>query len=288
MTLPSPPFITTIPSLANLRDIGGYPIANQPDKVVRRGILLRAAEPSKGDDAGAAILTGQLGVTHVFDLRSVQEVEKTNNEWDAGGRATRVFAPVFLDKDYSPEAMAIRFKDYSAGTEGFVRAYSTILASAADPTHEYAPFRTILEYLGTPTGPSPMLIHCTAGKDRTGVIVAIILSLCGVADHLIAHEYSLTDLGLAPRREAIIDHLIKTPALLGDRARAEIMVSSEKENMLETLKMLRQTYGSVEQYVIDHCQVSPEAVEQIKKNMVVDISAVEPLLDWESHANLLV
>ena len=116
-TLPSPPFIS-LPDLDNLRDAGGYPIANQPGKSVRRGIVFRAAEPSQVDEAGATILTNHLGITHIYDLRSELELAKQPGlAWDAGGRAKRVFVPVFTDKDYSPEALARRFGNYSDGPE---------------------------------------------------------------------------------------------------------------------------------------------------------------------------
>lgn len=115
--LPSPPFVS-IPGLDNLRDAGGYPIAGQPGKAVKRGIVFRAAEPSKVDEAGATILTEQLGITHIYDLRSQVEIAKQPDlAWDAGGRAKRVFVPVFTDKDYSPEALAVRFGNYSDGPE---------------------------------------------------------------------------------------------------------------------------------------------------------------------------
>jgi hypothetical protein len=42
---------------------------------------------------------------------------------------------------------------------------------------------------------SPFIIHCTAGKDRTGVFVMLLLGLCGVDDEVIAREYELTNLG---------------------------------------------------------------------------------------------
>jgi hypothetical protein len=58
------------------------------------------------------------------------------------------------------------------------------------------------------------------------VLIALLLSLCGLDDDAIAHEYSLTDLGLAPRKEEIVQHLIKGEALFGDRERAERMVSA--------------------------------------------------------------
>jgi protein tyrosine/serine phosphatase len=69
-------------------------------------------------------------------------------------------------------------------------------------------------------------MHCSAGKDRTGVICAMILSLCGVEDEVVAHEYSLTDLGLRDRHPEFLKHLLKEPALKDNPAGARRMVSS--------------------------------------------------------------
>lgn len=87
------------------------------------------------------------------------------------------------------------------------------------------PFGAILSHLATPD-PSPLLIHCTAGKDRTGVICAIILSICGVDDETIAQEYSLTEAGLAGIREEIIANLMKNQALKGNTEGAKRMMSA--------------------------------------------------------------
>jgi len=77
--------------------------------------------------------------------------------------------------------------------------------------------------LASDTTPDPILIHCTAGKDRTGLLVAIILSLCGVDDEIVAHEYALSNRGLEERREDFVAYLITTEALKGDREGAERM-----------------------------------------------------------------
>lgn len=113
--LPSPPFIHT-PGLDNLRDAGGYAIGSIPGKAVRRGILFRSADLTKLDDNGVATLQ-RLGITHVYDLRSVVELAKRDGAIREVEGATRVFAPVFTDKDYSPEALALRFRNYSDGPE---------------------------------------------------------------------------------------------------------------------------------------------------------------------------
>jgi protein tyrosine/serine phosphatase len=71
-----------------------------------------------------------------------------------------------------------------------------------------------------------MIIHCTAGKDRTGVICALILSLCGVSDDGVAYEYSLTEQGLAESKETLVAHLLAHPALEKNEKGALNMISA--------------------------------------------------------------
>ncbi|KAF6839995.1 tyrosine phosphatase [Colletotrichum musicola] len=290
--LPKPPF-RIIPGLPNFRDAGGYPIDSQPGRIVRPGILFRSAEPSRLTDEGIALLQ-EIGITHVYDLRSVIELERlaqagTNcdvREWPG---ATRVFVPVFRDQDYGPEAILLRYQNYSSnGTEGFTKAYGDILRAASDGQHPQHPFHTILSYLAAPEPPSPLLIHCTAGKDRTGVICALILSLCGVSDEVVAHEYSLTHIGLQDRREEIINQLLATDALKGNPEGARRMLGCRKENMIATLSMIRHDYGSVEAYVQQQCRLSTDAIGQIRRNLTVDVAEGHQVVDWVSHTKHVV
>lgn len=127
--LPAPPFVE-VPGLPNFRDCGGYPVTDpttasngvngdsRTQKIIRRGILFRSSEPSMLTEDGVAILRDDLGITHVFDLRSKPEIERDAKldgrqprEWNG---ARRIFAPVFLDEDYSPEAVAKRYAHFSS------------------------------------------------------------------------------------------------------------------------------------------------------------------------------
>lgn len=287
--LPRPPF-HHIPGLPNFRDLGGYEISHQPSSAVRRGIVFRSSEPSQLTDEGIARLH-HLDVRHVYDLRSVDEIERGALSASGLGRvrewrgAQRSFVPIFLNQDYSPEAVALRFRNYaSEGTEGFVQAYGAILRAATAPDHPWAPFRTILSHLASEEPPGPVLIHCTAGKDRTGVICALILSLCGVPDDVVADEYSLTDIGLQNRREEFIAGILKIPALRGNRPGAERMIGSRKENMLATLIMIRREHGSVEDFVLNHCLLSHVELDRMRRNLTVDRDEGELGHDRAGHA----
>jgi len=208
----------------------------------------------------------------IFDLRSENEIKRDGPEW-AGVEADnpdpfathgikREWVPVFAREDYGPEQVGLRYKNYTrAGSEGFVIAYRDISRSAPSA------YGAIFRHLAQPK-PASCVVHCTAGKDRTGVVVALLLMLVGVEDEKIAEEYSLTDLGLEHLKPLFIERLIRNPALEGNREGVGNMVSSKKENMAATLIMLRKEYGSAEAYIRDQCKLSDEEIAQIKKSLL--------------------
>lgn len=155
--LPSPPFIH-VPGLANLRDAGGYAIEGKPGKVVRRGVLFRSADLTKLEDEGIAVLR-PLGITHVFDLRSQTELERDGHTeartWEG---AARVFVPVFLDKDYSPEALAVRFRNYSDGPEVSERVSSSFVDRQL--------VQLCIHFLGSPVMMAPRSVLQNAHEAR--------------------------------------------------------------------------------------------------------------------------
>lgn len=171
--------------------------------------------------------------------------------------------------------------------KGFVYVYDRILKSGTDPRGAQ-PFAAVLRHLASPLqDPTPILTHCTAGKDRTGVLCALVLSLCGVPDEAVAHDYALTDLGLGHRRAEFVGNLTRSGPLKGDRAAAERMVGSRPEAMLGTLALIRREYGGVEGFVKARCGLSDGEIERIRRNLVVGVDGDHRPVDWEEHQKLL-
>jgi protein tyrosine/serine phosphatase len=229
----------------------------------------------------------------VFTTRS--EGSETTEELP-GDEIERIWCPVFRNTDYGPEQVAIRFQNYAkSGSEvcflslfpfftlpclalswnsvlmrvkqGFVKAYADILANGP---HAY---KTILTHLAQPS-PSPCIIHCTAGKDRTGVIIALLYLLCSVPPSTIANEYSLTDKGLEHLKPLFTERLLKNPALEGNEEGVRNMISSQPEKMGDTIEMINRVYGSAEGYVRDVVGLSDGQIAQIRKNLLSDEKAV--------------
>ena len=170
--------------------------------------------------------------------------------------------PVFAEKDYGPEQIALRYANYARGnSDGFVQAYHDILLSAPQA------YGKIFRHLAN-TDPKPCLVNCTAGKDRTGVLIALLLSILNVPVDDIADEYALTDLGLAERKPIFVERLLQNPALNGNREGVQYMVSSRKENMDAALNMIDESFGGAECYVKQKCSLSDDDIGQIRKNLL--------------------
>ncbi|GBE79887.1 protein-tyrosine phosphatase-like protein [Sparassis latifolia] len=258
--LSQPPFVT-ISGVCNIRDLGSYATVH-PGLMTKPRFLFRSAEISSITEEGMQQLK-QLGITKVFDLRSDTEIEKYHTPCPniEGIEVLRV--PVFKKEDYSPEMMAKRFELYSSGrTAAFMELYSQILE------HGGFAFGEILRHVRDRPNEG-CIVHCTAGKDRTGVIAAILLKLAGVVDQTIAEDYALTRVGREPDRPMVMARLAKIPFFASDRSKALNMLSSRAETMLAFLALLHEKYGGVENYLKQYVRLSNEDIEIIRRNMLV-------------------
>ncbi len=224
----------------------------------------------------------------LYDLRSEREVNNQPKNTKAAeiDGVERVFVPVFRDEDFSPEGLAKKHMNYTAPDEdqnhgysaGFVRAYRDIFVNAG-PAYKRI-FEHIRDYdIQDDSGslrPEPLLFHCAAGKDRTGVLGALVLRLCSVPDEVIAWEYSLTKQGMGSWRSTIIAHMMKggdegsgTPVMT--REEAERAVSSRGKNMIVFLNdVVDKEWGGVEKYMHEHCGLSTKDIATIRTRLVVE------------------
>ncbi|WP_436772489.1 tyrosine-protein phosphatase [Yinghuangia sp. YIM S09857] len=171
--------------LHNFRDLGGYPAAD--GLVVAWGRLYRADSLGKlrGDDASAdRERFAALGIRTVVDLRYPWEIAKRGRVPEQDGLDYHN-----LSIEHRPYDQAALGPDVDVETF-LVEKYAEV---AADGVKE---IRGALDVLAAAAGPA--VFHCTSGKDRTGIIGALVLTLLGVDDEVIVADFALT--GLATER----------------------------------------------------------------------------------------
>ncbi|KAI6024512.1 protein-tyrosine phosphatase-like protein [Pisolithus marmoratus] len=255
----NPPFVS-IPGVSNVRDLGSYPTTSS-NAMTKPGYAFRAAEVSNITKEGAEQMRS-LHITTVFDLRSDPEMTKYSTPIPTIEGVHIIRVPVFKKEDYSPESMAKKFELYASGTtEAFIQLYSQIL------NHGGKAFGTILRHVRDKPN-SPFLFHCTAGKDRTGIMAAILLKLASVDDHYICHDYSLTRIGREPDREKVIRRLSTEPLFAANTDAALRMLTSRYSTMVAFLELLERVYGGVEEYVKKYCELTEEDISRIRTNLV--------------------
>jgi protein-tyrosine phosphatase len=168
----------------NFRDFGAY--ETEDGGRVARGLLFRSAHFAEATTEDEATLNG-LGVGMVVDLRRPEEREAEPNRWP--GRGVRVLSnDEGLVAPPPHEAVA-------TGSEWSVSSVDRYMIHAYE-TYPYEPryvalFSGFLK--GLATDARPAVIHCAAGKDRTGSLAALTLRLLGVAKDAVMADYLMTN-----------------------------------------------------------------------------------------------
>ena len=217
----------TFSSIYNFRDVGGYAAAD--GRTVRWRRLFRSDSLHSLGEADRAAFA-ELGIRTVVDLRRPFEVERHGRVPHHDGLDYRNIVLEHLDwnsVEHPPGTVHERWlaDRYLNFAEDGRTALGTALSIIADPAA------------------APVVVHCMAGKDRTGVTCALALSLIGVSDEDIAADYALTTTSMA----SLVAHLReKDPAIVDGQ---EHMFDSPAEAMTMFLTDLRERHGSVEAYV---------------------------------------
>jgi protein tyrosine/serine phosphatase len=232
----------SLPGTLNLRDLGGYPTSD--GGTVRWRTLLRSDALHRLDDGGRAALAG-LGLRTVVDLRTDEEAESAPSALD--GTGTRVYrAPLFRAEDLGtlePALSAVyryMIDDCGAAVAG---AIGRLCAETA----------------------LPGLVHCSAGKDRTGLIAALVLEVIGVPDEVIAADYALSAENLDADTAQVMSRI---QAITGGYRVNLGMLGSPPELILEALARVRDQAGSVAGYLAWHGLPGP-AIERLRSVLVI-------------------
>jgi protein tyrosine/serine phosphatase len=223
--------ILPLTGASNFRDLGGYPLVDAG--LTRWGSLFRSDSLHELTDTDVEVLR-QLGLRTIIDLRMEVEVVKSGRGLLGSEPATYHHLSV-IDEDGGESRgipapkdgdLSNRYMWYlEIGRDALVRAFN-VLGEAAN---------------------YPAVFHCAAGKDRTGVLAALVLDIVGVDREVIVEDYVLT----ASRMELVLERVLRS---VGEGRRVDDLpasaVSVEAATMEGFLDRVDQRYGGARQWAL--------------------------------------
>lgn len=242
---PAPERLLPIDGAFNVRDLGGYV---HPAGETRWRRVLRADGLHRLTERGIADLVAA-GVTTVVDLRHDNELASHPNPFRDHPAVT--YRHLSLFEDLAPAAMSGGDVLLDLYIEALERRGGAIVA--------------VLEALAeAPDG--AVLFHCTAGKDRTGLIAALVLALAGVDAETIVDDYARTGIHIAPLLSTI---MAEATARGMDPEALRPLLACEPVTMASTLDHVQRRWGSVDAY-LDAIGLAPAAAARLRARLLED------------------
>ena len=238
---------------ANVRDVGGMP--TNDNRQTKRARLLRADNLQGLSAADVTRLVDDVGVTTVVDLRSVGEVES-----EGPGPLARVPGVAHVHQSVIPEGGQAT----DAAADGLLARRERVLSHYPDdPVCAYylgyvtdRPDSIVGALRAVAEAPGAALVHCAAGKDRTGVVVALALSVAQVRRDAIIEDYTAS----GERIDAIMDRLRASSTYAADIDKMPPDVHKPRaETMVAFLDQLDERFGGVIPWLHEHGYTEDDA-----------------------------
>jgi len=227
----------------NVRDLGGLPAT---EGRTRGGVLLRSDALDQLTAADVERLVGDVGLAHVVDLRSATE-RSERGRGPLGGTPVRYTEVEVIGPDDLARRAHARAAAFAAGeppAQVIADGYVELLELGA-PAFAAA-FGAIVAPGGTPA-----LVHCAIGKDRTGVLTALLLDAAGVERDAIVADYAHTGERMAP----IIERWIVNNPSSGMREQvAAFTATAAPETIAHVLAVLSERWGGAADYFVANGQ----------------------------------
>jgi protein tyrosine/serine phosphatase len=231
----------------NFRELSGYQL--RPGGVIRSAMIFRSGALELMTERDRAWLDSEIRLRRILDLRHPDELAMRSG---SHALADRVIALSVFSETQTQESLIAELNGlYGNGPSP--RRYLHYLDIGGERlTQGFQLFADEENY--------PILVHCTAGKDRTGVLLGMLMDVLGASDEDIAHEYGLSD--------ASIDRLIaylrsSGRALEGTDDEIRARLSTPPERMAGFIELMREKHGSSEAFFIRH-GATPAQVQKVR------------------------
>ncbi|GAA3517208.1 tyrosine-protein phosphatase [Dietzia aurantiaca] len=248
--------VVTLSGIHNFRDVAGpgYPVAPSgagSAGTMARGIVFRSAAISATD--GDVNILESLGVTTIVDLRTEGEVAQQPDVPVPGARNLPI--DILQGNSTAATLMNSGIVTVEEARSEMARTYERFVVG----DDERAAFGRAISAVAASTGAS--IVHCTAGKDRTGWTSAILQLLAGVSEEDVVADYLLSQNNTAELTAAIMQYVrVKMP----HQADAiEVLMGVEEANIRRSLEALAKEFGDVRRYLVEGAGMDGDAVDDL-------------------------
>lgn len=231
----------------NVRDLGG--LRTKDKRITRSGVIYRGDSLDNITPGDAKILFDKLGIGTIVDLRTKAETELTELSFPVPRFRYSVLVEGRLGHEPFPSDDPVELaKVYLSNLDGGRAAVKgTVDIIAANLQANVA-----------------TLFHCAAGRDRTGIMSALLLGLVGVTDGQIAMDYVQSN----RNARRVTKKLAENPLYANnDKDRPEVILLHER-SILGFMKLLREQFGGPRQFCLES-GVTEETISVIEENFVV-------------------
>jgi protein-tyrosine phosphatase len=239
----------------NWRDLGGYSTAD--GHVTRWGCIYRSDGLDQLTDADLA-LVADLGIKLVVDFRVDREVDESPSRLPDHPELRRQRLPIGGDEVEGRSVLdTIRAGDLRIYTiEEMAIGYERLLVEAA------LNFGEVIIHAADPAN-HPMVFHCTAGKDRTGLMAMLLLGALGVSDEDIVLDYELTTHYRSNKRLAVLGPELEKAGV--DIEAVRPFLTAQAPVMAATIAALKARYGSIDDYLIHEAELDPSTLVELRQ-----------------------
>jgi protein-tyrosine phosphatase len=228
---------------ANVRDLGGLPTEN--GGLTNFGAIVRADSVGRLSKSGWEALRAY-GVERIVDLRWHDELAADPpRELDVEVLHVPVFPDIGDPAWRAAEAMGDRGREYAWLLEYCAERFSLAVTAAAEADG------------------GAVVVHCAAGKDRTGLVAALVLRLAGVPLEAIVEDYVTSGRNLAP----LIEPWIEEAADDAERERRVYISVTPRAAIEHAVRDVERRHGSVEEYLRSG-GASDETIARIRQRLV--------------------
>lgn len=228
--------LVALDAVHNFRDLGGYEMGD--GRTIGWGRLFRADGLNRLTDTDLDVMDA-LGIRTVVDLRSSAELDQ-HGHYPFERHPVAFHHLSIMDATWQNVEIP-EVTDNEQGTIDFLTwAYRDMLAAAADR------FANAFRLLAVP-GAAPAVFHCAAGKDRTGILAALILGGLGVSHDVIVADYAVTEAGMTRMRAWVAEHHPEMVERMGETP--SFMMAAHPTAMRNVLDGLVAEHGSVREYL---------------------------------------